>query len=100
VRPTPALASSAPTTRPPSPIRSCASSSPGRATRVPATALVEGRAVGSWKRIVTAKAIESRVLLLTALPDTDRQAVAEEADRFGAFFGLPAAVCVETQTRH
>jgi hypothetical protein len=54
--------------------------------------LVDGRAVGVWSFERAARGIEVTVQLFGKLAAARRKAVAEEADRLGAFLGTPTAV--------
>ena len=56
------------------------------------TVVIEGRAVGVWKRTKNADSVSIRLETFRKLNAGERRLVAEEADRFGRFLGVTASV--------
>lgn len=57
--------------------------------------LIDGIAVGLWERKKKARQVELRVTLVRPLHKLERTALADEAERIGAFLGLEAVLTVE-----
>jgi len=53
--------------------------------------LLDGRAVGSWRRTLTGKRLKLELQFSETLPARARQAIDEAAARYGRFIGRPAA---------
>jgi hypothetical protein len=53
-------------------------------------ALVNGRAVGTWKRRLDKQRVLVEVTLWESVGEAARRAVAREAERYGRFLGLAA----------
>ncbi|HET9110095.1 MAG TPA: crosslink repair DNA glycosylase YcaQ family protein, partial [Ktedonobacterales bacterium] len=58
--------------------------------------VVDGRLVGSWKRTLAKDAVTLSMTLYAPLDGERRAAIAEAAERYGRFLGLP--VKVETRS--
>jgi hypothetical protein len=56
------------------------------------TLVVDGRIAGTWKRAVKKDRVEIALSVFRALDDAGREGLAEAADRYGRFLGLPAVV--------
>ncbi|WP_205695564.1 winged helix DNA-binding domain-containing protein [Conexibacter sp. SYSU D00693] len=54
--------------------------------------LVDGETVGSWRRTTGKRALAVEVVLRAPLDDDEHAAVAAEAERLGAFHGLPVTL--------
>jgi hypothetical protein len=53
------------------------------------TVVLDGRVVGTWKRMIKKNQVVIEMLPFTALTKSQRQAVTEEAERYGRFLNLP-----------
>lgn len=53
------------------------------------TLLIRGQIVGNWKRTLQTDAVQIELMPFRPLTQIEQRAVAKEADRFGAFLGLP-----------
>jgi winged helix DNA-binding protein len=51
--------------------------------------LIDGQIVGGWKRALKREVVIIELSLITDLARVEKQAVAEAADRYGKFLGLP-----------
>ena len=54
--------------------------------------VVNGQVVGGWKRTLKKNEVEVQLNLVTALTEAEHKAVAQAAQRYGAFLGLPAVL--------
>ena len=52
--------------------------------------LIDGHVAGHWRRLLKKKRVIIEMTAFRPLSDPERDALAGEADRFGAFVGLPA----------
>jgi hypothetical protein len=56
------------------------------------TVLIDGRAVGTWKRTLKRDSVFIETNLWTTLKRAERDALDEAARRYGEFLGLPAVI--------
>ena len=56
------------------------------------TIILDGRAVGTWKRTLKRESVVIETSLWTTLRKVERRALDTAARRYGEFLGLPAAV--------
>lgn len=58
------------------------------------TLVIDGRVVGTWRRVIHKAAVLVTVTPFVPLSESQRMAVAAEAERYGAFLGLPARLTI------
>ena len=56
------------------------------------TVILDGRAVGTWKRTLKRDTVSIETSLWTTLRKSERDALGAAAQRYGEFVGLPAVV--------
>jgi hypothetical protein len=54
--------------------------------------MIEGRVVGSWRRVVSSSGVRVGVDFWTTVTSAGRRAVEQAADRYGQFLGTSVAV--------
>jgi len=54
--------------------------------------VIDGRIVGSWKRVLTKDAVLLTLSPFTALSEAENQAVARAVQRYGVFLGKPVVL--------
>jgi hypothetical protein len=54
--------------------------------------VLDGRAVGSWKRTAAGRAVTVEATLFAPLGAAELRALELEVERFGRFFGVPASL--------
>jgi hypothetical protein len=57
-----------------------------------AVLIVDGEIAGTWKRVIRKDAVDVVVSPLRRLSPPEKRAIAEAANRLGAFLGLPVTV--------
>src|SRR5262249_38986126 len=57
--------------------------------------IVDGQVIGTWKRTLNKSSVEVSSSLFTQLNNSERQALAASAKRFGAFLEQPAELVIE-----
>ena len=79
---------------PRTPINIAGLASPGVLQRPPLThaVILDGQALGFWRRDLGKDRVRLETSLLMELDATQRRALTAAADRYGAFVGLPAEV--------
>lgn len=65
-----------------------------RPTEFNATIVIGGRVIGNWRRTITKRAAVIELAPFAPLSETEREAVFNAAERYGAFFGV-SVECVE-----
>jgi hypothetical protein len=58
--------------------------------------VIDGRTVGSWRRVLSRREVVVEVTLATRLSADEHRAVKSAAERFGAFVALPARLRTTT----
>lgn len=54
--------------------------------------VLDGRVVGTWKRVLKKEAVILTSNLFTSLTEAEMRTLTEEANRYGAFLGLPVSI--------